>query len=595
MRKLRLLLFTTFLTVGANAQYFQHVYGEATPDILESGVNANAISPHGHIMTGYSEIDDTNHLSLVRTDLDGRFASPPTFNNTYRLYEHLQLIDAKGRSVVHLTACDTNISVWGDFGTVAGGVSTKFFYARFTPAGMPVILFSYALPLPFEVVEAEATSMCISTTDPGNVFMCGFVRLVVGGQRYPVVMSVNACTGEINWARVYTIGNNIDWIATDLVESPYLPASGIPNVALSGRMTVPLHYESACFFNVSTATGAVSGPLRQYGSQGYQPSGFNAIAIASGSMPYYGPGFVFGGYEKDPTSGLDNSWIIKTDPAGTFVNFSRAFDNSIPGNSSCAYDVIERQSTLSSPFNYEYYLGGYVSNGVFGGDDEVVYKVDYSGIPISQITFGGPGDERAYQLDQYNGIGPDNDGLSTFGITTGSWAMIGATDFYLGKSYFNGVQTMNCNYHITYPLSALGGRYAGDYAPTIVTQLDTGNLSIDIDTLTNWEVCWDVMDGGGNNSRLSVADQLTQPGYFPNPVSHDNAIVTVTFGKEVAEGIATVELWNSLGQLCWTKNVPAAKGQTKMQLELGKELMNGMYYLIVRQSGALHNYRILVQ
>jgi methionine-rich copper-binding protein CopC len=92
-----------------------------------------------------------------------------------------------------------------------------------------------------------------------------------------------------------------------------------------------------------------------------------------------------------------------------------------------------------------------------------------------------------------------------------------------------------------------------------------------------------------------VSNTLSQPGYFPNPVSRENGLVTVTFGKNVVAGVAQVELRNSLGQLVWTKQVTLADGQSSMQIEMGDKLNTGMYHLSVRQNGAMDNYRILVE
>jgi hypothetical protein len=600
MRKMRLLLCATLVAVGANAQYFQHVYGGTTRDRLESGVNANAGSPQGHIMTGYTDIAGFNNVMLTRTDLDGRLAGPPPiFNNRYQIFENSQPRDAKARSVVHPLACGGNISVWGDFGTNPGGVSNKFFYAQFTPAGVPVIAFSYAFPLTFPVFEVEATSMCISTSNPNNVFMCGWVRQAAGGRRCPVVISLDACTGNVNWTQSYFVGNNTDWIATDLVESPYppVPPFVVPDIALCGRMTIPGAFETACFFKVSSAApGGITALLREYGTPAVSAGGFDAIAIANNPFGS-GPGFVFGGYYDNPTSGNADSWIIKTDPTGVIVDFTTLFDYNPPGNNNYAYDVIERFNTTAI---YEYYLGGYVANGIFGGEDALVNKVAFNGLGVAlgQFTYGGPGNERVRQLDQLDGYGLNNDGLSAYGTTIGSWPLVGNSDFYFVKAYFNGVQSPTCNYTLVDPPSLPGPGYIQIGDPRVLSTLGRRNLTLNQNLMSDWEICWAPNDPFGNNARLAqsaAAEQLTQPGYFPNPVSRDNAIVTVTFGKETVEGMAQMELWNSLGQLCWTKNVPVAKGQTNMQVELGNELTGGMYHLIVRQAGALNNYRILVE
>lgn len=586
MRKFKLLLFATLVAGSANAQYFQHVYGSQRTDVLESGVNANAASPQGHIMAGYTDVTGLNSLMVTRTNLNGIIAAPlPVFNNRYQIFENAVARDAKGRRVVHSPAFGGRISVWGDYGSGAGTTSTRFFYTLLMPNGAPGPIVSYGLPFP--VVEAEATSMCNSTSNPANMYVCGFVRLVAGGQRYPVVMCINGANGAIIWANVYQVGN-IDWIATDLVESPYSP-----DVALSGHFTRPGFPSSGCFFMVANGTGAPTPLLVEYGTPfAGNAGGFNSIAIANNPLPTTN-GFVLGGFYNNPASGNDDSWALKVSPNGMLVEFSNLIDYTIAGNNNYGNDIIERVNSFGA---YEYFLGGYVTNGFFGAEDDVVFKLDFAGNPVGggQFTYGGPGNERVIQLDQYNVYAPNNNGLSTYGITSGSFAALGVTDFYLVKSYFNGVT--RCNFDLQTPPSTPGRGIFQTWTPIVPYSLLQGVLTMNMAPMQDFEICRVAAIAGGSNARLASATQeIMQPGYFPNPVSRDNAIVTVNFGNETVEGVAEVELWNSLGQLCWTKQVSIADGQTNMQVELGNELEGGMYHLIVRQKGTLNNYRILVQ
>ncbi|CAN5868323.1 hypothetical protein BH11BAC7_BH11BAC7_13180 [soil metagenome] len=586
MKKFRLLVFATLVAGSAGAQYFQHTYGSQRKEVLESGVNTNVISPQGHLMTGYTDLLGPNALVITRTNLNGRMGAPlPTFNNRYQIFENAMLVDAKGRSIVHSTALGGRISVWGDHvsGAAGGTVSTKFFYALVTPNGGPAGIWSYALPFP--IVEAEATGMCNSITNPVNMFVCGFVRLVAGGQRYPVVMCINGANGAIVWSNVYRCGN-IDWIATDVIESPFAP-----EVALSGHFIRPGAPSSGCFFRVANATGAFIPSIIEYGTP-FTPNGggLNAIDIANNP----GPGFVLGGFYNNPANGTDDSWAINVNATGFVVNFSTLVDYTMPGNNDYGNDVIERLNTTGV---YEYYLGGYVANGVFGGEDDVVYKLDFNGIPANpgaQFTYGGPGNERAIQLAQYNGFGVNNNGLSVYGNTVNSWAAPGASDFYFVKSYFNGVT--RCNYDLRDVPSMVGPGIIEWWNATMPYSLMQSTLTMNVGSMQDFEICWaPLMAPPGDNTRLAASTEISQPGYFPNPVSRENGIVTVTFGRETVAGVAQVELWNSLGQICWTKQISVADGQSGMQVELGNELQGGMYHLIVRQNGTLNNYRILVQ
>ncbi len=582
MKKIRLLLLATLVAGGANAQYFQHVYGSPNREFLESGVNANPASPQGHLMTGYT-FNGTNALMITRTNLNGRIGAPlPAFNNRYQIFENAALVDAKGRRIIHSQAFGGRISVWGDYGYTPGGVSTRFFYTLVAPNGAPGPIWSYALPFP--VVEAEATSMYNSTTNPINMFVCGFVRLVAGGQRYPVVMCINGANGAVVWSGVYQVGN-MDWIATDLVESPYGP-----EVALSGHFIRPGAPSSGCFFRVASATGAFIPNVVEYGTP-FLPNGggLNAIDIANNPGA---TGFIMGGFYNNPANATDDSWAINVNANGMGVNFSTLIDYTIAGNNDYGNDIIERLNTAGV---YEYYLGGYVANGFFGGEDDVVYKLDFAGNPVAggQFTYGGPGNERAFQLAQYNVLPVNNNGLSVYGITSGSWALLGATDFYFVKSYFNGVT--RCNYDLQTPPAMSGPVVYEWWNANIPYTLNQGALTMNVAPMQDWEICWAPNLVPGNNARVAASNTIFQPGYFPNPVSRESGIVTVTFGNEAVEGVAQVELWNSLGQLCWTKQISVADGQSSMQVELGNEIQGGMYHLVVRQGATLNNYRILVQ
>jgi hypothetical protein len=594
MKKLRLLLLAALAATGVNAQYFQHTYGGPSMDYLESGINANAASPQGHLMTGYTDITGMNSVLITRTDLDGRIILAPVFNNQYTIFENSVPVDAKGRRIVHPLAFGGRICVCGDYGYTPGGVSTKFFYGLVSPVGGVGPIWSYQLGIP--VAEAEATSMVNSTSNPVNMFICGWVRLVAGGQRYPIVMSINGGNGAVNWALMYQV-QNIDWYPEDLIESPYIPSTGIPDIALTGHFNRPGMSGDGCFFLVSTANGANTSPVVEYGTP-FTPNtdgGFNAIDIANNNFgPSAGPGFVMGGYYNNPGSGTNDFWAMKINPTGFTVDFSTLIDYSMGGRDEFGYDIIERLNTMG---NYEYYFGGYVRNGYFGGDDNLVYKLDFTGVPVpplSQWTYGGPGDERCLQLDQYNVWGPNNDGIANFGTTINSFPLPGAMDEYFVKSYFNGVT--QCNVDLQDPTWMPGPGIIEWWQPNIPNKLFRGNLTMSPSPMQDWEICWAPNVGGGNNARLAqTATPSEQPGFFPNPVSRNDGLVTVNFGKDIVAGEMQVELRNALGQLCWSKQVTVADGQTSMQLELGTNLNNGMYHITIRQNGTLNNYRILVQ
>jgi hypothetical protein len=599
MRKIRLFALASLLTGSLGAQNFQHVYGSTQSEHLESGVNVNMLQPvQGHIMAGYTDYPGINTLMVTKTDLNGRFAVLPVFNNNYPIFDATgQQMDAKGRRVIQPQQLGGRILVWGDYTNNPGAMSDKFFLALINPNGTPGAIWGYALPFP--VVEAEATSMFYSTSQANTVFVCGFIRQTTAGQRMPIVMSINTGTGVMNWPYIYQDQSGNEIVPMDIVESPYVNSAGARFLALTGHYTRP-GFPECGFFWLLPIAGVPGGYLVEYGTPfNGNPGAFEAIDIANNPGNIGQRGFVLGGYYNNPNSGTDDMWAMKIDQTGFLVDFSTVIDYTPGGNTKeYGFDIIERRNTLPPPMNYEYYIGGYVDNGVFGGEDVVVNKLDFTGAPFggSQFTYGGGGNERASQLDQYNIFPWNNNGLSTFATTDGSFPLLGNPDFYFIKSYFNGVQTPSCPYQLQTPPWTQGPGVIERWEPRDIDKLKKATLSFSRSSMMDWEICWAPNDPGGNNSRLAAtASTLEQPGYFPNPVSRENGLVTVTFGKEVLEGIAQVELRNALGQIVWTKQIALADGQTNLQIELGNELNGGMYHLTVRQNGTLNNYRILVQ
>jgi hypothetical protein len=591
MKKLRVLLFATLIAGSANAQFFQHVYGAQSQDTLQSGINTILpAGPQGHIMAGFTDRIQFYSPMVVRTDANGL---PVFFNNYYKMTIAAtgQQINAKARRVVQAPALGGRISVWGDYGLNPGGVSTNFFYMLLNPNGaVSGVPMSYSFPFP--VVEARATSMCTSNINPNLVYVCGYIRIQPGSPRMPVTMGINAATGAMVWGFDYTV-SGMDWYPTDMVESPY---SSTGELALCGHFTRPGFPENGCFYRISETTpGTVIPSVVTYGTT-TNPGGFNAIDIARNPYPAGNPGYVMGGYYNNPATGTDDSWAMKINFNGLTIDFSTLHDYTpLAGNDDYGNDIIERQNTVG---NFEYYLGGYVKNGVFGGNDDLVYKLDFTGAAfpgISQFTYGGGGTERVMQLDK-NDIAPAV-GLSVFGNTANSFPLLGQNDFYLVKSYFNGVTA--CNYDLQPHNWMPGPGIIETWNAVNPDKMNPVKLAAQPFPMQDFEVCFNPgpIPGGDNSRHAAPATEnaITAPGYFPNPVSHDNAVVTVTFGKAAVEGEATIELWNSLGQLCWSKQASVADGQTQLEVQLGNELSGGMYHLIVKQNGAVSNYRIVVQ
>lgn len=579
------------------AQYYEATYGTTANEVLESGVNASGNwTPFfpGQIMAGYTDIMGGSSVSVIRTDITGSSTSgPPYFNNFIQYAINNSPIDIRGRRVLHYTFAGDEILVWGDYTTSPGAVSDRFFLLRLSGDGNTII---YTQDYQFfgPVNEVEATSMCASRMFPGRIYVCGWVRQTAGGLREPIAMCVDGMNGMPYWATQYSsslVAPEGDWVANDLEES--VTDIGGFSVAIVGHVKSKIGtskftpiVEHPSFYTVDALTGNPTSGLQVYGGQG----DFQAINVAYG---YTGgmPGFVMAG-------GLySNAWMtnymfaMRCDPYGMGVDFSYAINNFTYGpGPTWAYDVIERYSAANAA--YEYYLGG---DMLTTSNDAAIVKLDANGITVTngQWTYGGTGTERILQLDHSEM--PSDSSLSIFGKTNSASLSAGGEDFYHLKSYFNGYLSSSCN--VTMANSSNTGAYGyitqynilplASFAPQIQLQpWAMGNQS----DLINCSGT----NGSGNNARQlqPKAASNEQPLLFPNPVSRDNAIITMQLAASA--GTVQLELHNALGQLIMAKQEQLAEGQSKLLLDLGK-LEAGVYMLNVTHNGNRTTHRIVVE
>jgi hypothetical protein len=613
MKTLHFLFVALLIAGNASAQFFQRVYGgPQSSDVLESGMNYNPTmvptSRPGYVMCGFTDFNNSPGAispMVTRTNLAGA----PVFNYTYYLFDFSgRLMDAAARRVITYT--NGQIGVIGDFSHQTGMAHTQAFYLLLNANGTVVNVWTYAFQ---NVRSIEATSITPSVaTAQQNAYACGNIT-DPNGRRYPFIMSIQAFTGILNWGYDYAdVGmSGYEWTVEDLIESPYPNFfTGGLDVALVGRhVRAAGAFGDGNLFTVDAVTGAVSSFVHLYGTPNSEDN-FNAIIIANN--PFNGgAGYAIAGSTMDYAVPAPNSnmWGLKVAPNGA-VQFSSQMDYSLGNRNDYGYDILERRSPT---YGFQYFVGGYVDQGVFGREDEVVYKLDVAGNPygglggINQFTYGGPGYERILQMDYYeNGFVPANNvGLSAFNWTTGSFPAIGQFDFYHVKSYFNGVT----------PLGAVGGVGNCNYdqqrqhwmrAPQLFdsTKGDTvfvckkDSLQWRIDSLRQRIICLQNGPlGGGDNMRLANSGDLGSSGanLFPNPVSRTNPLVNLVFDTPGYGDNVEIELYNSLGQAVMHKRETLGDGQTTLQVNLGDGLSAGVYSLVVRREGELTTHKISVE
>lgn len=614
-------LFVALLIAGtANAQFFQRVYGTAqSRDILESGMNydnpALPIAQKGYVMCGFTDYNSAGAISpmVTRTLLNGA----PFFNNTYLLNFYGRNVDAAARRVI--TYPNGQIGVIGDWAWQPGMLHTNVFYMLLNANGTVGGVWAYFFQ---NVQSLEATSITPSTAafpGPQSMYACGNIT-DFNGLRYPFAMCVNAFTGAIVWGYDYAdVGmGSPDWTVEDLIESPYANQyTGTLDVALVGRHSLAAGgLGDGHWFTVDALTGAVSNRVYLYGTPNSEDN-FNAITIANNPFPNGVRGFAIAGSSTDYTVPAPNSdmWAIKIGPNGNVVDFSSLMDYSFGGRNDYGYDILERFSAPPMGGGYQYFIGGYVDQGIFGVEDEVVYRLDFAGNPyvgppagtFNQFTYGGPGFERILQMDYYqNGVGGNNIGLSAFNWTIGSFPALGQNDFYHVKSYFNGVTPLgavgggvgNCNHNQQYMNWMPGPPLLDSTKADTVLRCKQDLLAAQFVPMQNAIICLQNNPiAGGSNVRLANPDDLGMIGstLFPNPVSRNSPLVNLAFSVPGYGDAVELELYNSLGQVVMHKRETLGDGQTTLQVNLGDALSTGVYSLVVRREGELTTHKISVE
>jgi hypothetical protein len=605
MKNLRITLLMLLIASSAGAQFFQRVYGSANSrDILESGTNypvTTAVNGRGFLMAGYTNLGSSVGLTsvmLTRTNLSGI----PIFNNRIAIMSATGAqLSAKGRKVI--TLANGQIAVWGDLysgsSSTVTNASDLFFVMVTTAAGAPVYVRIYGVG--GSPASVEATSIVQSPTNPADLYVTGNVTTSTGS-RYPVVMNVLAANGNITWSHEYFDASNnaFEWTVEDLVESPYAnPWTGQTDIALVGRYVLAAGGTGSGAFNtISAVTGQITSYLYRYGIPSTDAA-FTAITIANNSFGG-SAGYAIAGYSADPivTAVQYSTWALKLSPAAQ-VQFSTTLDYSNPGRNDFGFDIIERVNTAGA---YEYFVGGFVRGGYIGGEDELVYKLDFAGQPAPngcEFTYGGPGNERTLQLDHYNfGFAANQIGFTAFGFTVNSFPILGGQDFHLVKSYFNGVTA--CNYVIDKWQYSPGPPILDSVKPDSVNHLKARALAWQVTTMQNGIICTANGVLGGDNARLAnTSDEvpLTGTSLFPNPVSIENPVLSIQFETPGAGEDVEIEMLNSLGQLCLQSKEVLGDGQSQLQVNIGANglLSKGIYVVVIRRGSEVFTHKISVQ
>lgn len=609
MKKIYLLALV-LIGFNAKAQYFQHLYGSGnTWEMLTDGNNAYSGGNAGHFLIGPggSSFPGDFTINAQRTDMDGLFSNPQTFNYQYYLTDitnppampaffsadHIRTVEFSNGN---------GYAVAGSY-LSGGATSMGIFYTHINPTGNVVTSAGYFQNL-WGVTHTNVSVQEIveSVSNPGDLYITGYLTVAGTGNNRVFVIKIDQ-NGTLLWGATYDMTNNYSTdsdMSHDIVESSnYNSTCSCHEVMVVGEhidKTTAASLPDAFFLRLNSNTGVPTQQVDFYGTAGSRDVFTSIIQADNTNIDANGNGFAIAGFSDINGSGID-AWFMALDYSGAIV-WDELYDYNHPlGNvgNDYAMDLIER---LNSSSNYEYYLAGYTDQGFFGFDDMLVIKTDANGNAVTggQFTYGEVDLDRAMRIDQLNGYGTDNDGLAIYGYTSYiSPYSLGGYDHMLVKAYFNGVSA--CQYDMRNANQISGSAthttaWTGEYWPN--SFYDFPFLVDYYQNLQDNQICYATQNADGSNARVApVAPKGDKEAVVsPNPMAQGSQLAIVEIESN---GPATVqvEVFDMLGKLYAAGNYTLAKGKNQLPVDLSSANMAaGMY--TVKVTGTAINQNILL-
>lgn len=590
MKKIYLLTALLFAGICANAQFYQHLYGNANGEGLGQGVNTFATG-QGHFITApsWTSSTTTQDILAVNTDVNGNVNA---FNNTYSLI-HSSGVSITPQNTIPIEFPNgTGYGVFGLFYDPSGSVPAGIYYLELDAAGNPVNVTEYnpvnTTGTNYYVVEVADVTTSLNGND---YYITGTVDpSISSGSFWIFVLKIDQ-GGNITWSTVIDILNpntssSRDW-AKGIVESPYSP-SGNQEVVVVGQTYANGGSSDGFFMRLDANSGAPVASTYIYGTTSTFEV-FDCIKISNNTAPGNN-GFIIGGTTDANGSGTNRDfWLMHTDDQGN-PNFSYTYDyNGGSGNWDNTTDVIER---LNQSSVYEYYLGGITGSGNIGGTDLVVQKIDDLGNPVSQFTYGSTADDMGTSLDYFDNTG--NDGLSVFGTFNGG-VFGGSMDAYQVQAYFNGLSGCNEDFNNT---AANGGPWLyNKYNNRPRTNLNNVTMWANQSGASDMNLCYATSIAGGSNARMAPAEPKGDKEAIvsPNPMNQGSPVAMVELETETP---ATVEIavYDMLGKQYVSGSHTLVKGINQLPVDLSTANMAaGMYTVKITGINISKNILLIIK
>lgn len=612
MKRIKLKLFLASILVSSaissQAQYFQYLYGanaKVNKEILTDGHNTDLLGRRGHFMVA-PDNDLTMLFDVIRTDAAGSATGgAPYFNIQYELSEGYLISTAPDlREVKSLQLSNgTGYALASSYyGTLSGAYGV--FYQKLDPVGnpLPSIGPGMATPTGYWVTwgsyrDVHVAKIVESTRNPGDLYILGYLVDATYGTNRMFILKIDEATGGIIWSGYY----RVDWsnpresiTPHDIVESTQVnPATGTYEVMVVGEyVKTPGAQIDAFVMRTDYSTGVVLNPWAFFGRSTTNDV-FTCIKTSNNTnIDGSGAGYVIGGYTD--AVARNDFWFVALDQPGNVI-WTNTFDYNNSGsptaNNDYCFDIIERKNTFG---RLEYYMTGHTNRGFFGRDDVMVIKADDFGngvTPNGQFTYGNSDADRSIRIDQFEDPGG---GLSMFGYSFWPGSPLGGYDYYLVKSYFNGVTA--CQYDIQKPIQNSGPKHLFDIYSDFQGNLfkDYKLYTYTYSRLDEWNICYKDGLADGDNSRVLPQTATNETTLYPNPAGIDERTVTLSIYSNREEDV-TLSVADMTGRKLLSQTYHVVAGANKLNIDLaGNALAEGVYHVTVDKASGRETIKLKV-
>jgi len=567
------------------AQLFEHHYGTNTGSEQSQWGMYTTVTPPappvGYVISGLSPVGNpqVNWFSVSRADNFGNVPIAPYFNRMCRVSQQGIIRSVNDAKVIELPN-GLGFAVAGS--CIQQNTGQEFvYYARLSPNGNPlnpVFYYRTASDMRYRLHSVKLA--------PGGnfVYLAGEASGPVSVRFFVLKLNIN---GPLVWGNTYTSLDGINYIerAFDVLENPVAAANFVAVVGTSTDPTSQPANTDGFFLRLNPGTGAPApgafGPMYLYGNN-YSYDHFYSIDNSTDPAPPFplAPnGYVIGGYTSlNAGPGNFDAWVVRIDNTPT-LGWTTRIDYVNAGNTTSneCRDVVEIRNNMTGA--YEYLAGGNTVNGILGGPDMELDKLNAAGGVIWQNTYGSPGPQRLSVIDE----NPANNDIALFGETNPG--LVGLTDLCIFNTDMTGKTA--CDYLPGYIPEKPGPQQNGEKEfqikePFMQTQgemlcslyFDRGKCMIPV-------------------GPVIVPKSVDAPQIEMNITATGESGITISVtGFENAPAELTV--MDITGRIIYQQNVTLQTETTYLPVDLSGQVSNGIYMITIRQGAVTETRKVLV-